>query len=123
MHSDSRFRDPLDPSGFVAGDTESRADRGRWTARRALGTAGFVALGLEQERLEVTDSSSFGVALDGAHQSTRAAFGELRWGGARWSGQLGVRDDDNDVYGSHTVAATRGGGRGGARCAPARELR
>jgi vitamin B12 transporter len=54
------------------------------------------------ERLEVTDSSSFGTNLDGARQRTWAVFGQASWGRGPLHVDLGLRRDDNDVYGGQT---------------------
>ncbi len=105
----SDFRDPNDPFGFTASDTDSEGRRGRvvgsWQhegSQRDL----RVSVGADVERLEVTDSSTFGRNLSGAHQRTWAGFGELSaaFGSAEHPGrvEVGVRRDDNDVYGGAT---------------------
>lgn len=96
----SRFRDPEDPFGFNRADTDSEALRGRVVVTRELGPASWVAAGAEVERLEASDESTFGVNLDAASQRTRALFGQLshRVGPVRLD--VGLRHDDNDVYGS-----------------------
>jgi vitamin B12 transporter len=99
---DSAFRDPDDPFGFTASDTESEGLRGRtvltWHQSKNL----WIAFGSEAERLEVTSSSSFGTDLDGAHQRTWALFTQGSWGRGPVRLDLGVRRDDNDVYGGAT---------------------
>lgn len=99
---DNAFRDPDDPFGFVAQDTDSRADRGRAVVRRQLSGGGWWAAGAEGERLEVSDRSNFGRNLAAAEQRTWAGFSQLHLEGERWGAELGVRHDDNDVYGGHT---------------------
>lgn len=102
---DSAYRDPDDPFGFTASDTESEGLRGRtvltWR-RPGDGEDLWIAVGSEAERLEVTNSSTFGSNLDGAHQRTWAVFGQGSWGRGPVRLDLGVRRDDNDVYGGET---------------------
>ena len=104
MDSDYAFRDPEDPFGYVRADTDSQARRGRAVASYAPGERWEVALGSEAERVEVSDSDAFGTNLEGADQRTWAVFGEakLRLGSA--TVQLGLRRDDNDVFGAETSA-------------------
>jgi vitamin B12 transporter len=104
---ESAFRDPDDPFGFTFSDTSSRGERGRSAATWRPGGAFWWAGGAELERLTVSDRSSFGVNLDGARQRTWALFTELHVAGERWAAQLGVRRDDNDVFGEHV--SPRGG--------------
>jgi vitamin B12 transporter len=102
IDSDYAFRDPQSAFGFTRSDTEASADRVRavasWRGRPGL----RVAFGTEAERLEATDSSNFGLNLDGARQETWAVFGEAAadLGPVRLS--AGVRRDDNDAYGAET---------------------
>ncbi|HEX9944721.1 MAG TPA: TonB-dependent receptor [Thermoanaerobaculia bacterium] len=98
---DGAFRDPDDPFGFTASDTESQALRGRAVASWR-GEALRIAFGAEAERLEVTNGSNFGANLQGAHQRTWAAFGQAGWGRGPVQMELGLRRDDNDVYGAET---------------------
>jgi vitamin B12 transporter len=98
---DATFRDPRDPFGFIASDTESHAERARAAGTRHL-ARGWWAAGVEGERLEADNRSVFGVNLDAARQENRAAFAQLHLEAARWAADLGVRHDDNDVYGSAT---------------------
>lgn len=99
---DSAFRDPNDPFGFVAGDTESESLRGRAVATYRASSELWLAVGGESERLEVDNSSNFGVNLKGADQRTWAAFGQAGWARGPFHLELGVRRDDNDVYGGAT---------------------
>jgi vitamin B12 transporter len=103
---DSAFRDP-DSAFGSASDTESEGLRGRTVVTYRAGDRLWVAAGSEVERLEVTDSGSFGVNLDGARQRTWAAFGQASWGTGPLRLDAGVRRDDNDVYGAKT--SFRGG--------------
>lgn len=101
------FRDPDDPFGFTASDTDSEGLRGRAVATWRRDDDLWIAFGSEAERLEVTNTSSFGTNLDGANQRTWAVFGQGSWGRGPVRLDLGVRQDDNDVYGSET--SLRGG--------------
>jgi len=96
------YRDPDDPFGFTRSDTDSQALRGRamvsWHGAGDLRLAG----GAEAERLEVTNSDAFATNLDGARQRTWAAFGEADWGHGPVRLQVGLRRDDNNVYGGKT---------------------
>lgn len=98
---DSAFRDPDSEFG-PATDTESEGLRGRTVVTYRAGDRLWVAAGSEVERLEVTDSSSFGTNLDGARQRTWAAFGQASWGAGPVRLDVGLRRDDNDVYGAET---------------------
>ncbi|HEV8628859.1 MAG TPA: TonB-dependent receptor, partial [Thermoanaerobaculia bacterium] len=107
LRYDAGFRDPDDPFGFTAEDTDSRVDRARAVATRRLGggaagLAGWWAGGAEWERQTVSDRSVFGPSLDGARQRTAAAFTQLHLEGGRWAADLGARHDDNDVFGGAT---------------------
>ena len=99
---DNAYRDPDDPFGYTSSDTESQALRGRavvsWRGGQDLRISG----GAEAERLEVTNSDAFATNLDGAHQRTWAAFGEADWGHGPVRLQVGLRRDDNNVYGGQT---------------------
>jgi vitamin B12 transporter len=98
---DSAFRDPDSQFG-AASDTESEGLRGRTVVTYRAGDRLWVAAGSEIERLEVTDSSTFGTNLDGARQRTWAAFGQASWGAGPVRLDVGLRRDDNDVYGAKT---------------------
>jgi vitamin B12 transporter len=97
---DNAFRDPDDPFSKFS-DTESKATRGRAVASWSGGDLRLSAGG-EAERLEVTASSDGFTNLDAAHQRTWAAFGQGSWGHGPVRLDLGVRRDDNDVYGGKT---------------------
>jgi vitamin B12 transporter len=97
---DNAFRDPDDPFSKFS-DTQSKATRGRAVASWNGGDLRLSAGG-EAERLEVTASSDGFTNLDAAHQRTWAAFGEGSWGHGPLRLDLGVRRDDNDVFGGKT---------------------
>lgn len=103
---DQAYRDPDDPFGFTASDTESEGLRGRAVATWRRDENLWIAFGSEAERLDVTNISSFGANLDGAHQRTWAVFGQGSWGRGPVRLDLGLRRDDNDVYGSETSLRT-----------------
>lgn len=104
---DSSYRNPDDPFGFVASDTESEGLRGRAVATWRAGDDLWIAFGSEVERLEVTSGSNFGVDLAAADQRTWALFGQASYGRGPVHLEAGVRRDDNDVYGEET--SFRGG--------------
>lgn len=111
---DSSFRDP-DSAFGPASETESEGQRGRAVVTWRASERFWVAAGSEIERLEVTDSGSFGVNLDGARQRTWAAFGQASWDLGRLLVDVGLRRDDNDTYGEETslragTVADLGGG-------------
>ncbi|HEY3570562.1 MAG TPA: TonB-dependent receptor, partial [Thermoanaerobaculia bacterium] len=97
---DNAFRDPDDPFSKFS-DTQSKATRGRAVGSWNQGDLRLSA-GAEAERLEVTASSDGFTNLDAAHQRTWAAFGQGSWGHGPVRLDLGVRRDDNDVYGGKT---------------------
>ncbi len=86
------YRDPDDPYGFIASDTDADSTGGRAAYRLAV--AGHrLSAGGEWRRDEVTDASSYGVSLAGRTITTRSAFvqDEMTVGshlgvlvGARW---------------------------------------
>jgi len=99
---DSELSAPDDPFGFTFSSSESKAQRGR-----AVGTFRFddelwLAVGGDYEDQEVDSGSSFGIDLVGDGQTTKALFSQLYWSPGSWSLDLGVRHDDNDVFGSTT---------------------
>lgn len=99
---DNAYRDPESPFGFTRSDTSSRAERARAAGTRRLGDRGWWSLGGEWERLTVSSDSNFGTNLDDDRQRTRAAFTQLHLERGRLAGELGLRRDDNDVYGGAT---------------------
>lgn len=111
---DSSFRDPDSQFGS-ASDTESEGLRGRTVVTWRASDRFWVAAGSEVERLEVTDSGSFGINLDDTRQRTWAAFGQASWDLGRILFDVGLRRDDNDKYGEETslragTVADLGGG-------------
>ena len=99
---DSAYRDPDDPFGFTASDTRSEGLRGRTVVTWHAPEGFWISGGTEVERLQVTDSSSFGTNLDGSRQRTWAAFGQASYGRGPVRLDVGLRRDDNDVYGGQT---------------------
>ncbi len=101
---DNAFRDPDDPfaprSRTPSPRPRAAAPWGRWHGGEDL----RISVGAETERLEVTDSSSgFGTNLDGARASgpgRRSARRAAGTGPVRLD--LGLRRDDNNVYGGQT---------------------
>jgi vitamin B12 transporter len=98
---DNAFRDPDDPFSKIA-DTSSQAVRGRAVASWHDSQNLRLAVGTEVERLEVTASSDGFTNLDAARQRTWALFGQGSWGTGPVRLDLGLRRDDNDVYGGKT---------------------
>ncbi|HEX4498327.1 MAG TPA: TonB-dependent receptor [Thermoanaerobaculia bacterium] len=98
---DNAFRDPDDPFSQRS-DTSSYAERGRAVVSWHDDDNLRLAFGSEVERLNVTASSDGFTNLDAAHQRTWAAFGEGSWGAGPVRLDLGLRRDDNDVYGGKT---------------------
>ncbi len=99
---DNQFRDPEDPYGFTAADTDSKSLRARAVASYRLEEGSWLAVGSEWDRAEVSDASTFGTNLDGENQRTVALFGEVFYRIGRVILDGGVRQDDNDVFGSKT---------------------
>ena len=94
------FRDPDDPYGFTASDTAADTVQVRLTSRHALGDH-QLTWGGEWRQDEVTDSSVFGVNLDGASTSVASAFVQDVWQAGRdLSVIAGARWDDADEWGS-----------------------
>ena len=100
---DNAFRDPDDPFGFTESDTESQVVKGRSVASYDLSRAdSWIAFGGEFDESEVTDSSVFGANLDSKGQRNWAVFSELYYRVGDFSLDLGLRRDENDVYGGRT---------------------
>jgi vitamin B12 transporter len=99
---DNQFRDPEDYYGFTASDTDSESLRARAVASYHLEEGSWLAVGSEWDRAQVSDTSTFGINLDGDGQRTLALFGEIFYRIGRVVLDAGVRQDDNDVYGSET---------------------
>lgn len=109
---DDRFRSPDDPFGAYASDTHSQTFDGRavgsYHVLQVPGQDLEVSLGAEDERFLVTNVDIFGTNLDRATQRTWAGFGQASYGGGPLHFDVGLRRDDNDVYGGQT--SLRAGG-------------
>jgi len=109
---DSNFRSPDSPFGAYAEDTRAETFVGRavgsYHLLRQAGQDLEVSLGAEGQSFRVTDRDVFGTNLDRAHQRTWAGFGQASYGGGPVRIDLGVRRDDNDVFGGQT--SLRAGG-------------
>src|SRR6185295_9045279 len=103
---DHRFRDPDDPFGAIDSVTESKALRGRAVATWSAGRDLWIAFGGDWERLEATNRSGPVTQLDGARQRTWAAFGQTSYSHGPVRFDLGLRRDDNDVFGAETSLRT-----------------
>ena len=99
---DNQFRDPEDPFGFTASDTDSASMRARAVASYRLKEGSWLAFGSEWDKAQVNDASSFGTNLVGESQQTLALFGEAFYRIGKVILDAGVRQDDNDVFGSRT---------------------
>lgn len=100
VQRDLSFRDPDDPWGLVASDTEADTTAARVAWHRSLG-AHRLSAGGEWRRDEVSDASSFGVNLDAARITTASGFLQDRWQPSRrWEVLAGARWDDADPWGS-----------------------
>ena len=95
----NRFDDPDLP---FHEDTDSRVDRARAVATMRQLADGWWSVGGDWERQTVTDASDFGTSLDAARQRTVAAFTQLHGTLGIVTADVGLRYDDNDVYGSAT---------------------
>jgi vitamin B12 transporter len=111
---DATFRSPDDPFGAFDSDTRSQALRGRAVGsyhlveQQGQGQDLVLSLGTEVERFQVTNKDNSGTNLDHAHQRTWAGFGQAGYGAGPVHLDLGLRRDDNDVYGGQT--SLRAGG-------------
>lgn len=93
------FRDPDDPWGFTASDTEADTTSASVAWRRTLGIH-RLTMGGEWRRDQVSDVTAFGVNLDRARLSTVSGFiqDHLRWGQS-WEVQAGARWDHTAEWG------------------------
>jgi vitamin B12 transporter len=103
---DGRFEDPDDPFGPIDTLTESEALRGRAVATWRANESTWIAVGGDWERLEATNTSGTTINLDAAEQRTWAAFGQASWGRGPVRVELGLRRDDNDIFGAETSLRT-----------------
>jgi outer membrane cobalamin receptor len=99
---ESAFRDPDDPFGFTASDTDSRALRARAVATYAWRKSSWLAFGSEAEESSVDDRSVFGNNLENEGQGTWSVFGEVHHTLGRLGIDFGLRRDENDVFGGQT---------------------
>lgn len=105
---DLSLRDPGDP--FAENDTEAERASGRLVVTRRLGAGrsegegagSWAAAGVDWQREEVTDTSAFGVNLDGRSHDMRSGFGELFVRAGAWSIDVGLRHDEHDAFGGET---------------------
>lgn len=99
--TDLSLRDPNDP--FAQSDTEAERRRARAVLEWRPRTDFWLAGGGDWQRQEATSSDAFGTALDGQSQRTGAAFLQTGWSRGSVRLDAGVRQDDNDAYGSATT--------------------
>ena len=100
VERDLEFRDPDDPFGFTASDTEADTVQGRLASRHGIGDH-QLTWGGEWRQDEVSDSSSYGVNLDGTTAEVASAFVQDVWRLGEEVGVIvGVRWDDADEWGS-----------------------
>ena len=100
--TDLELRDPNDP--FAQSDTEAERRRARAVLEWRPRTDFWLAGGGDWQRQEATSSDAFGTALDGQSQRTAAAFAQAGWSRGPVRLDAGLRQDDNDAYGSATTA-------------------
>lgn len=96
------FRNPDDPFGFTASDTETRTRRARASGTFDLGPALRAALGADWSRDRVSNSSTFGVNLEDQARRSSGVFGQLHASLERLALDAGVRRDDDQFFGGHT---------------------
>jgi vitamin B12 transporter len=94
------YSDPADPF-FTSSTTDARRAGGRVAATGTFG-AHRVAAGVDYERTQVYNESSFGVGLDGETTHTFALFAEDRiaLAGEKLVATAGLRWDDHSTFGS-----------------------
>jgi vitamin B12 transporter len=101
---DDRFADPEDPFGLLESDTESTTDRARLVTRFRTRASGTIIAGVEVERGEVDDVTTYGVNLLDEERKATSLFIEDRYGVSLRNYRLelsaGVRYDDYDTFGS-----------------------
>ncbi len=109
---DDTFRSPDDPFGAFASNTRSETLAGRavgsYHLLRDAAQNLEISLGADGQGYRVTNQDVFGTNLDRAHQRTWAGFGQASYGGGPVRLDLGLRRDDNDVFGGQT--SLRAGG-------------
>ncbi|MGQ9494927.1 MAG: TonB-dependent receptor plug domain-containing protein [Thermoanaerobaculaceae bacterium] len=72
------FRDPEDPFGYVASDTDKTSWQARLTMHLQLGKQ-RLQVGGDWHQEEVTSGSNFGPSLVNRKQTVGAAFSQVRW--------------------------------------------
>jgi vitamin B12 transporter len=93
------YRDPDDPWGFVASDTDADSDGAAVTWRTAV-AAHRLTVGGEWRRDTATDVSTYGVSLDGTRITTRSLFAQDAVAlGKRFRVLAGVRWDEASAWG------------------------
>jgi vitamin B12 transporter len=93
------YRDPDDPWGFVASDTDADSDGAAVTWRTAAAVH-RLAVGGEWRRDTATDVSTYGVSLDGTRITTRSLFAQDAVAlGKRFRLLAGVRWDEASAWG------------------------
>jgi len=94
-----RYRDPDDPSGFVAEDTEADSDGARIALHERWGEQ-RLTVGGEWRRDVVTDGSNFGANLSGVGLTTRSWFAQDQVTlSPHWEALAGLRWDDAQAWG------------------------
>ncbi len=94
------FRDPDDPWGFTASDTDADTDSLRAVSHHHLGDSDL-SWGLEWRSDTVDDRSVFGTNLDGRETNTSSLFVQDVWTASKAVTVIvGVRWDDADEWGS-----------------------
>lgn len=100
VERDLALRDPDDPFGFTASDTRADTVQARLASRHRLGDH-QLTWGGEWRQDEVSDSSSYGVSLDGDTSEVVSVFVQDLWRAGRAVDVVaGVRFDDADEWGS-----------------------
>lgn len=97
--SELEFRDP-DDSSFTFSNTETAEDRARLVATFRAPSRFWVSVGGDWSDQEVSDRSNFGVNLTDATRENRAAFSQLHADLGSVQIDLGVRYDDDELFGS-----------------------
>ncbi len=100
--TDLAVSDPDDP--FAASRAEAGRDQARLVVRRSFGDDFEAAVGGDWDSQEVRTRDAFGPGLADEGQRTWAAFGQLSWSPGPLRVDVGVRRDDNDVFGAETSA-------------------
>jgi vitamin B12 transporter len=97
------FKDPNDPFGFTFSNSDSRTKTLLITNNFHLSENQNLLAGYENERIRVSEVSSFGVSLDNDKVSNNAVFAQYQT--SQWNPitlTLGIRTDHHSVFGSRT---------------------